>query len=94
MPIDNDYNLLVYELNELADMLTGLREEVDQRLLREKQERLEPNTTEWVNLLAQRIAYVPGIATTIYEGCQAVLSSWPGEAVFTGGRLPPPNAPP
>jgi hypothetical protein len=44
--VENDYNLLVHNLNELERTISSLRDEVEARRLREARERLEPNQTE------------------------------------------------
>jgi hypothetical protein len=51
MAVENDYNLLVFNLNELASTLNGVQDEVERRLLQEKRDGLEPNETHWLNLL-------------------------------------------
>jgi hypothetical protein len=45
MAVENDYNLLVHNLNELEKTISQLRDEVEARRLREAKEQLEPNTT-------------------------------------------------
>jgi hypothetical protein len=52
--VENDYNALVFRLNDLAEELARLKFDVDRRLLEEKSGGLEPNETQWVNLLALR----------------------------------------
>jgi hypothetical protein len=47
LAVENDYNLLVHNLNELADTISSLRDEVRSRRLREADERLHPNETDW-----------------------------------------------
>jgi hypothetical protein len=86
--VENDYNLLVHNLNELADLVAGIKLEVDKRLLEEKAESLDPNAKHWVNVLATRLYGIHALAVNLREGAQSVLHSRPGEAVFTD-QLPP-----
>jgi hypothetical protein len=64
MAVENDYNLLVHNLNELERTISKLRDEVGARRLREAGERLEPNETDWVNLIAFQLRTV----AHIFEG--------------------------
>jgi hypothetical protein len=91
--VENDYNLLVFNLNGLAEELVGLKLEVDRRLLQEKRDGLEPNATNWVNLISQRMTYVEGPAFHLKDGAWKVLTSRPGEPVFTAEPPPAPDAP-
>jgi len=43
--VENDYNLLVFTLNDLAEELVRVKIEVHKRLLEEKRDGLEPNQT-------------------------------------------------
>jgi hypothetical protein len=47
--VENDYNLLIQNLNYLKENINSLHEAVQQRLLEEKRDGLEPNATRWVN---------------------------------------------
>ena len=91
MAVENDYNLLVVNLNFLAQNIEDLRREVEERLLREKREGLEPNATHWVNLVAGRTPLLSGHATQLEVGAGRVIRSSPGEAVFDA--QPPSRAP-
>jgi hypothetical protein len=64
MAVENDYNLLVHNLNELAKTISELRDEVERRLLTEAEGRLEPNQTDWVNLIGLQLR------TTSSMGCK------------------------
>ena len=88
--VENDYNLLVHNLNELADAISSLRDEVRNRRLREADERLDPNETDWVNLIGLQLLQVDHVFNGLRSGVPAVLSSRPGEAVF---EAQPPSAP-
>jgi hypothetical protein len=89
--IANDYNLLVYNLNELAKELADIQSQVEALLLEEKREQCEPNSTNWVNLIALRFPVVSGLASNLEEGARTVLSSRPGEAVFHADPPQPPE---
>ena len=82
MAVENDYNLLVFTLNNLAASIDGPRDDVERRLLEEKRDGLEPNATNWVNLLVQRMPTIEGPAFHLRDGAWNVLNSRPGEAVF------------
>jgi hypothetical protein len=88
--VENDYNLVVFNLNELAKMTNELRDEVERRRLQEAQERLHPNETYWVNMLAFQLPLVSGYANNLHTGALEVLRSRPGEAAFSDQ---PPSAP-
>ena len=88
MAVENDYNLLVVNLNYLAQNIEDIRREVEKRLRWEKSEGLEPDATHWVNLIAQRLPVISGPATQLEDGAWQVLRSRPGEAVFD--EQPPP----
>ena len=47
MAVENDHNLLVVNLNYLAQNVDDIRREVEERRLREWSEGLEPNATDW-----------------------------------------------
>jgi hypothetical protein len=83
MAVENDYNLLVHNLNELAKTLSALREEVERRRLREAREKLALNETYW------RRPRVPRLRAGVLE----VLDSQRGEAVFTDRPPSAPDAP-
>ena len=92
--MENDYNLLVHNLNEFEKTVSQLRGDVAERRLRETREQLEPNTTDWVNLIALQLSSVTLPFERLQDGAMQVLNSQPGEAVF--GAQPPsaPNTPP
>jgi hypothetical protein len=92
--VENDYNLLVVNLNYVAQNIADMRREVEERLLREKREGLEPNATHWVNLLAQRMPIVTGHAAQLETGASQVIRSRPGEAVFYDQLPEAPDVPP
>ena len=94
MAVENDYNLLVANLNDLAQNIDAIRREVEKRLLWEKREGLEPDATHWVNLIAQRLPVITGPATQLEAGARQVLRSRPGEAVFEEQPPQAPDAPP
>jgi len=73
MAVENDYNLLVHNLNELQ--ITSLRDEVQRRRLLEAHDRLEPNHTDWVNLIGLQLLTV----APIFNGLQADVSEVLGE---------------
>jgi hypothetical protein len=90
MAVENDYNLLIHNLNELAKTIGSLRDEVESRRLLEAREHLEPNRTDWVNLIGVQLLGVDHIFTGLQLGVRKVLDSRPGEVVFTAE---PPSAP-
>jgi hypothetical protein len=94
MAVENDYNLLVHNLNELEKTISQLRDEVEARRLREAKEQLEPNTTDWVNLIALQLGSVAHIFEGLPAGAVRVMASQPGEAALDA--LPPsaPETPP
>jgi hypothetical protein len=75
--VENDYNLLVHNLNELAELVLGLKLEVDKRLLEEKTNGLDPNETSWVNLIHNRLVAGQALAFHLRDGAWSVLSSRP-----------------
>lgn len=90
MAVENDYNLLVFNLNELAKTISSLRDEVQSRREREAGERRDPNETDWVNLIGLQLQSVDHIFTGLQAGVKEVLGSEPGEAVFSAQ---PPSSP-
>lgn len=88
--VENDYNLLVHNLNELAKTISWLRDEVEHRRLREAREQLEPNETDWVNLISFQLLTVQHVFEGLQGGVERVLESSPGEAVFSEQ---PPSSP-
>jgi hypothetical protein len=80
--VENDYNLLVSRLNDLAETTERIRDEVQERLLQEKRDGRCPDATRWVELLTTRLPFVSGAATRLEAGGREVLRSRPGEAVF------------
>ena len=91
MAVENDYNLLVHNLNELQ--ITSLRDEVQRRRLLEAHDRLEPNHTDWVNLIGLQLLTVAPIFNGLQADVSEVLGSGPGEAVFTAQPPPSPDSP-
>ncbi len=94
MAVENDYNLLVSTLNDLAETTRRVREEVQERLLREKRDGLEPNETRWVQLIIQWMPLVSGPSSQLEHEAGRVLRSRPGEAVVEDQPPLPPDAPP
>jgi hypothetical protein len=92
--VENDYNLLVHNLNELEKTISQVREEVEARRLREAREQLEPNTTDWVNLIALQLSSVTLPFERLQDGAVRVLNSQPGEAVFDAQPPSSPDTPP
>jgi hypothetical protein len=90
MAVENDYNLLVHNLNELAKSISQLRAEVEERRLREAREQLELNTTDWVNLIALELSTITHRFEGLQDGAVRVLNSQPGETVFD---VQPPSSP-
>jgi hypothetical protein len=94
MAVENDYNLLVHNLNELEKTISQLRDDVEERRLRESREQLEPNTTDWVNLIALQLSSVTHPFERLQDGAVKVLNSQPGEAVFDAQPPSSPDTPP
>ena len=92
--VENDYNLLTHNLNELENTISQLREEVEERRLREAREQLEPNTTDWVNLIALQLSWTTHRYEGLQDGAVKVLDSEPGEAVFDTQPPSSPDTPP
>lgn len=87
MAVENDYNLLIHNLNELAKTISSLRDEVQSRRLREAEERREPNETDWVNLIGLQLLSVQNTFEGLQAGVKDVLGSEAGVAVFSA-QLP------
>ena len=94
MAVENDYNLLVHNLNELEKTISRLRDEVEARRLREAREQLEPNTTDWVNLIALQLSTITHRFEGLQDGAVNVLDSEPGEAVLDAQPPSSPDRPP
>jgi hypothetical protein len=94
MAVENDYNLLVHNLNELEKTISQLRADVEARRLHEARERLDPNTTDWVNLIALQLSLITNRFETLQDGAVKVLNSQPGEAVFDAQPPSSPDTPP
>ena len=90
MAVENDYNLLVHNLNELAKTISSLRDEVQRRRLREAEEHVQPNETDWVNHIGSQLLIVQHVFDGLQAGVGRVLESEPGVAVF---NAQPPSAP-
>jgi hypothetical protein len=88
--VENDYNLLVFNLQELTKTIDWINAEVQRCLAQEAEEGLEPNATDWVSMLAIRLVAVVGPSRHLQEGADRVLRSRPGVAVFDAQ---PPSAP-
>jgi hypothetical protein len=94
MAVENDYNLLVHNLNAVEKTVSQLRGDVAERRLREAREQLEPNTTDWVNLIALQLSAVTLPFERLQDGAVKVLNSQPGEAVFDAQPPSSPDTPP
>lgn len=94
MAVENDYNLLVHNLNELEKTISQLRDDVEELRLREAREQLEPNTTDWVNLIALQLSSITHRFEGLQDGAVRVLNSQPGEAVFDAQPPSSPETPP
>lgn len=94
MAVENDYNLLVFNLNELEKRISKLGAEVEERRLREAREQLELNTTDWVNLIALELSSITHRFEGLQDGAVKVLNSRPGEAVFDAQPPSSPETPP
>ena len=91
MAIENDYNLLVANLNHLAEMTEHLRGEVQHRLIHEEREKLDANETHWVNMMFQHLTIISGLASNLHAGANEVLRSKPGIAVLPDQPPPTPD---
>ena len=94
MAVDNDYDLLVHNLNELAKTISSLRNEVQSRRLREAREHRQPNETNWVNAIGLQLQSVDHIFNGLRAGVREVLESKPGVAVFPAQPPSAPDQPP
>jgi hypothetical protein len=94
MAVENDYNLLVDNLNELAKTISLLRDEVESRRLREAREGRQPNETDWVNLIALQLLTVRHRFDGLQAGAREVLESDRGVAVFPAQPPSSPDLPP
>jgi hypothetical protein len=91
--VENDYNLLVFWVNNIAEAADKLRRDVQVRLLQETRDGLKPNETRWVELLTTHLRSSLGLPrnsntkrTASYTVDQARPSS-------TLSRLRPPTSP-
>jgi hypothetical protein len=91
--IENDYNALVFRLDDLTDELVRLKLEVERRLLQEKHDGLEPNETHWVNLIAQMALPMSGLTRSLGKMAEMVLNSRRGETVFEDQQAAAPDTP-
>ncbi len=82
MAVENDYELLVFNLNEVADELQLVRGIVRDKVEHEAAQGLEPNDEEWVNVMAARLGLLEARFLGLIQGARDVLLSEPGEAVF------------
>lgn len=92
MAVENDYNALVFRLNDLAEEFVRMKVAVESCLLEEKRDGLDPNTTKWVNMIRARAPGLGGITQSLGKMAEMVLHSRPGEAVFTEEPPPPPDS--
>ena len=93
MAVENDYHLLVFALNDLAATINGVRDEVVRRLLQENRDGLDPNATQWVNYLHRHMELLEGPGLHLHDDAWKVLTSRPGEPVFTDQPPEAPDAP-
>ena len=94
MAVENDYNLLVHNLNELEKAISQLRADVVERRLHEATEGLEVNATDWVNLIALQLSAITNRFEGLQDGAVKVLNSQPDEPVFDAQPPSSPDAPP
>ncbi len=94
MAVENDYNLLVHNLNELAKTISLLRDDVESRRRHEADEHLQPNETDWVNQIGLQLMTVDHIFNGLQAGVKRVLGSKPGVPVFDAQPPPAPDHPP
>jgi len=94
MAVESDYNWLVFRLNDLADYLGATREEVRERLLKEKGDESRPNETAWVNYLAFRLEMLEPAVRQLHAKTIAVLSTLEGVQAFGVEEPELPNYPP
>ena len=92
--MENDYNLLVFNLNELEKRISQLGADVEERRLREAREQLELNATDWVNLIALQLSTITHRFEGLQDGAVRVLNSQPGETVFDAEPPSSPDTPP
>jgi hypothetical protein len=92
--VENDYDLLAFNLTNLADMVNRVRAEVENRREQERGDRLGPNETGWLNRLAVELQLVESTAANLRDGAWIVLRSPPGEAVYEHRPPPAPGARP
>jgi len=91
MAVENDYNLLVFNLNQVVQLLFKLQDEVEKRLVEEKAGRLDLNATQWVNFLSERVTLIQGLMNHLKEDASQVLISRLGEPVFNERPPSPPS---
>jgi hypothetical protein len=92
--VENDYALLVHNLNELAKTISSLRDEVESRRLLEAKEHRQPNETDWVNASGLELQSVDHIFNGLRTGVREVLGSKPGVAVLSAQPPSAPDQPP
>ena len=73
MAVENDYSLLVHNLNELAKTISDLRDEVERRHVKEFRDHLEPNATDWVNLIGFDLQVLAPIFDGLRNGVHSVF---------------------
>ncbi len=91
MAVENDYNALVFKLNDIGENVVWLVGQVDGLLLEEKRDRLEPNKTDWVNLIAFQALGLRGDEGTRPDGQHGApqsprRGSVRGSAAVSSGR--------
>jgi len=92
--VENDYNLLVHNYNDLVDWLVDGKLLLERLLLEEKLESLESNDTDWVSLILGRVEFARSDVERLVRDYELVLHSRPGEKVFDAEPPGPPDAPP
>lgn len=89
--VENDYNLPLFNLNQVVELLFKLQDEVEKRFVEEKAGRLDPNGTQWVNFLSERVTLIQGLMDHLKEDASQVLMSRRGEPVFNERPPSPPS---
>jgi hypothetical protein len=90
MAVENDYDLLVFNLNELAKEITLIRDQVQERLPEEAREG-SSETPRVGEFHGCRLPIVSGLVFQLEDGARRVLGSRPGEAVFIAQPPAPPE---
>ena len=82
MAVEDDYAQLVHDLGQCLRELAWLHDEVSKRRLSEARERLEPNSEDWVNLIAIRADRLQHALAALRDCADAVLESSDGVAAL------------